>query len=149
MNISHINKNINKTYQLLSIHTIESIILITNKRKKLLSEITLYMIILLRSFFHKLCILYLIDIFTYSLLLHSSVYDETVWFHFTSARLCDGLASFACRSLTSTSRPSSSLVLHRLPRALVFPVLPSHLLPPRLLSNSVFLVVLTYIFFSF
>jgi len=53
----------------------------------------------------------------------SSLYGSTVWFHFTSARLRDGLASFACRSLTSTSRPSSSLMFHRLLRALVFLVL--------------------------
>lgn len=33
-----------------------------------------------------------------------------VWFHFTSARPRDGLASFASRSLTSASRPSSFLV---------------------------------------
>lgn len=69
----------------------------------------------------------------YSLLLCSSVYAGAVWFHFTSARPRDGLASFAGRSLTSTSRPSFSLVLHRLPRTLVFPVL-----PPRLLSGSRF-----------
>lgn len=59
-----------------------------------------------------------------SLLLCSSVYGGAVWFHFASARPRDGLASFASRSLTSTSRLSSSLVLPRLPRTLVFPVLP-------------------------
>lgn len=62
-----------------------------------------------------------------SLLLCSSVYGGAVWFHFTSARPRDGLASFASRSLTSTSRLSSSLVLPRLPRTLVFPVLPLRL----------------------
>lgn len=46
-----------------------------------------------------------------------------VWFHFTSARPRDGLASFASRSLTSASRPSSFLVHHRPPCALLFSVL--------------------------
>lgn len=84
-----------------------------------------------------------------SLLLCSSVYGGAVWFHFTSARPRDGLASFASRSLTSTSRLSSSLVLPRLPRTLVFPVLPlrffSSLAPYR---PQVFLVAFACSFLS-
>lgn len=45
--------------------------------------------------------------------------DRDVWFHFTSAKPRDGLASFACRSLTSTFL-SFSFVFHRPPCALVF-----------------------------
>lgn len=55
----------------------------------------------------------------YFALLYSFVYDRAVWFHFTSAKPRDGLASFACRSLTSTFL-SFSFVFHRPPCALVF-----------------------------
>lgn len=81
-----------------------------------------------------------------SLLLCSSVYGGAVWFHFTSARPRDGLASFACRSLTSTSHPPSSSIDY--PALLSFPFF---LLIFFLLGSyrtHVFLVALTCTFLS-